>query len=242
MQINREEGDTPQLRRTLIDVYNRIPEEWPPEAPGASRSQILAAMMHTYDPGLLDFLHGIAADRQGLPDFRVVAARSYSFLAAGADVARMRAIISAEPEGGEIRQMFEQMNPRPRGRAGVRRRRAVLRAQAVGRERHGRAQGGLHDRPLRARQWAGPGGAHRAGRPLRRRGPRRRAVRDRLGRDERERRGSRGDRAPSQRGGGTIELEPDPGARGGRPRAVDGSRKHRRVSVCGRGPRQGKVL
>lgn len=111
VQINREESDTPRLRRTLIDVYQRIPEEWPPEAPGASRSQILAAMMHTYDPGLLDFLHGIAADRQGLPDFRVVAARSYSFLASGRDVARMRAIINAEPEAGEIRQMFEQMNP-----------------------------------------------------------------------------------------------------------------------------------
>lgn len=111
VQINREESDTARLRRTLIDVYNRIPEEWPPEAPGASRSQILAAMMHTYDPGLLDFLHGIAADRQGLPDFRVIAARSYSFLAAGTDVARMRAIINAEPEGGQIREMFEQMNP-----------------------------------------------------------------------------------------------------------------------------------
>src|SRR5690606_11865881 len=101
VQINRQESDTPRLRRTLIDVYQRIPEEWPPEAPGASRSQFLAAMMHTYDPGLLDFLHGIAADRQGLPDFRVVAARSYSFLASGRDVARMRAIINAEPEAGE---------------------------------------------------------------------------------------------------------------------------------------------
>lgn len=111
VQINREESDTPRLRQTLIDVYQRIPEEWPPEAPGASRSQILAAMMHTYDPGLLQFLHGVAADREGLPDFRVVAARSYSFLAAQSDVARMRAIIAAEPEGGEIRNLFEEMNP-----------------------------------------------------------------------------------------------------------------------------------
>ncbi len=111
IQINREESDTPRLRQTLIDVYQRIPEEWPPEAPGAMRSQLLAASMHTYDAGLLDFLHGVAAERDGLPDFRVVAARSYAFLAAQADVARLRTVINAEPEGGQIRQMFEEMNP-----------------------------------------------------------------------------------------------------------------------------------
>ena len=97
-----------RLKQTerAIEVYNRIPEEWPPEAPGAMRSQLLAAMMHTYDPGLLDFLHGVAADREGLPDFRVMAARSYAFLAAKTDVPRLRAIINAEPEGGQIRQIF----------------------------------------------------------------------------------------------------------------------------------------
>ncbi len=111
IQINRQESDTPRLRQTLIDVYQRIPEEWPPEAPGAMRSQLLAASMHTYDPGLLDFLHGIAADRDGLPDFRVVAARSYAFLASHDDVARLRTVINGEPEGGQIRQMFEETNP-----------------------------------------------------------------------------------------------------------------------------------
>lgn len=111
IQINREESDTPRLRQTIIDVYQRIPEEWPPEAPGAMRSQLLAAMMHTYDAGLLDFLHGVAADRDGLPDFRVMAARSYAFLASKNDVPRLRAIINAEPAGGQVRQLFEQSNP-----------------------------------------------------------------------------------------------------------------------------------
>jgi HEAT repeat protein len=110
IQINRQASDTPRLRQTLIDVYHRIPEEWPPEAPGAMRSQLLAASMHTYDAGLLDFLHGVASDREGLPDFRVVAARSYAFLAAKADVPRLRAVIDAEPEGGQIRHMFEEMD------------------------------------------------------------------------------------------------------------------------------------
>jgi HEAT repeat protein len=30
IQNNREESDTPRLRQTIIDVYQRIPEEWPP--------------------------------------------------------------------------------------------------------------------------------------------------------------------------------------------------------------------
>jgi HEAT repeat protein len=106
VQINRDEADTPRLRQTLIDVYQRIPEEWPPEAFGASRAQLLAAMMHTYDPGLLDFLHQIAADREALPDFRVMAVRSYAFLAASADLPRIRAVIAAEPENGAVREQF----------------------------------------------------------------------------------------------------------------------------------------
>jgi hypothetical protein len=111
VQINRSDEDTPRLRQTLIDVYQRIPEAWPPEAFGASRSQLLAAMMHTYDSGLLDFLHGIAADREALPDFRVMAVRSYAFLASRDDLPRIRAVIDAEPENGEVRQLFNAVTP-----------------------------------------------------------------------------------------------------------------------------------
>jgi len=108
VQINRAESDTERLTNTLIGVYNHVPEEWPPEAPGASRAQLLAAMMHTFDPGLMDFLYGVAADREGLPDFRVVALRSYAFLANGSDLARMRAVISVEPAGGVVRNAFDE--------------------------------------------------------------------------------------------------------------------------------------
>lgn len=109
VQINRDESDTPRLRQTLIGVYQRIPEEWPPEAFGASRAQLLAAMMHTYDAGLLDFLYQVSADREALPDFRVMALRSYAFLAAQSDLARIQAVIAAEPEGGGVRQQFDQV-------------------------------------------------------------------------------------------------------------------------------------
>ncbi|MEZ4340937.1 MAG: hypothetical protein R3B82_30300, partial [Sandaracinaceae bacterium] len=43
VQINREQGDTQRLHDTLIGVYERVPEGFPPEAPGASRAQLLAA-------------------------------------------------------------------------------------------------------------------------------------------------------------------------------------------------------
>jgi len=41
----------------------------------------------------------------------VMAARSYAFLASKNDVPRLRAIINAEPAGGQVRQLFEQSNP-----------------------------------------------------------------------------------------------------------------------------------
>lgn len=108
VQINRQDSDTERLRNTLIGVYTRVGEDWPPEAPGQSRSQLLAAMMHTYDPGLLDFLHGVAGDREGLPDFRVLALRSFAFLANRTDARRARAIIEAEPDGGVVRNALEE--------------------------------------------------------------------------------------------------------------------------------------
>ncbi len=110
VQINREDSDTARLRETLIGVYDRMPEDFPPEAPGASRAQLLAAMQHTFDPGLLDFLHRVAADREQVPDFRVVALRGYAFLANRTDLPRIRAVIAAEPEGGVVRNAFEENN------------------------------------------------------------------------------------------------------------------------------------
>lgn len=110
VQINRQEGDTARLRETLIGVYQRIPESWPPIAPGSSRSQLLAAMQHTFDPGLLDFLHEIGQDREEIPDFRVVGVRSYAFLANRADAARVRTVIEAEP-AGPVRTAFDENLP-----------------------------------------------------------------------------------------------------------------------------------
>ncbi|MGE0787077.1 MAG: HEAT repeat domain-containing protein [Sandaracinaceae bacterium] len=111
VQINREDSDTPRLRQALMDTYSHIPEEWPPEAPYTSRAQVLAAMQHTYDVGLLDFLHGIAANREELFDFRVVAFIAHVMIANRDEVGRDRAVIEAEPEGSEVRQRLEEFLP-----------------------------------------------------------------------------------------------------------------------------------
>ncbi len=108
VQINRQESDTERLRTTLVAVYEHIPDGFPPEAPDATRAQLLAAMSHTFDAGLLDFLHGIAADRAQIPDFRVVGFRSYAYLGNRDDMTRLRAVIAAEPEGGVVRRAFEE--------------------------------------------------------------------------------------------------------------------------------------
>ncbi len=111
VQINRADADTPRLRQALIDTYTHIPEEWPPEAPYSSRAQVLAAMQHTYDVGLLDFLHQISADREALFDFRVVAYIAEVMLGNRAEVARARQVIEGEPEGSQVRQRLEEFLP-----------------------------------------------------------------------------------------------------------------------------------
>jgi HEAT repeat protein len=111
VQINRQEADTPRLRQALIDTYTHIPEEWPPEAPYTSRAQVLAAMQHTFDPGLLDFLHEIAANREELFDFRAVAFIAGAMMANRDEVGRLRQVIDAEPEGSQVRQRLEEFAP-----------------------------------------------------------------------------------------------------------------------------------
>ncbi|MEQ8453668.1 MAG: hypothetical protein RLO52_45355 [Sandaracinaceae bacterium] len=111
VQLNRVESDTPRLRQALIDTYGHIPEDWPPEAPYTTRLQIIAGMQHTFDPGLLDFLHDIAGDRDALADFRAVAFIAEAMLAGREQVARLRSTTTAEPEGGQLRTRFEEFGP-----------------------------------------------------------------------------------------------------------------------------------
>lgn len=106
VSINRQEGDTARIRQALTDLYARVPK--------ASRPQLLVAMQHTFDPGLLDFLHETArTEETELPDIRVLAVRSYAFLANREEAQRIRQVIEAEPsaEEGGFRSNFEENEP-----------------------------------------------------------------------------------------------------------------------------------
>lgn len=106
VSVNRAEGDAARIRQGLIDVYQRVPKP--------SRMQLLVAMQHTFDPGLLDFLHETSrTEETELPDIRVLAVRSYAFLANREEAQRIRQVIDAEPgpEEGGFRTNFEENAP-----------------------------------------------------------------------------------------------------------------------------------
>lgn len=114
VSISRNESDAERVRNALTQVYERIPKVWPPVAPGSGRMQLLVAMQHSYDPGLLDYLHTIARTPEDeLPDLRVLAVQAYAYIANRAEAERLNAIIAAEPgpEEGGFRQNFEENRP-----------------------------------------------------------------------------------------------------------------------------------
>jgi HEAT repeat protein len=95
VSINREESDTPRIREALLHVYRRV------DLP--SKMQLLVAIQHFMDPGLLPFLLERAqrprnADDE-IPDQRVLAYRAYAFLANNDELAPLRQIRQSEPEG-----------------------------------------------------------------------------------------------------------------------------------------------
>lgn len=109
----RNEAQVPQLREALTGVYNRLPETWPPNAPapGTARNQLLVAMQHSYDAGLLDFLHDQAANRRGqVVDHRILSANSYAYLANREEAERFNRLIENEPgvADGGVAENFRQ--------------------------------------------------------------------------------------------------------------------------------------
>jgi hypothetical protein len=95
VSINRDESDTPRIREALLAVYRRVPL--------ASQLQLLVAMQHFMDPGLLPFLVEKARRPRNpddeIPDQRVLAYRACAFLANQEELAPLREILRNEPEG-----------------------------------------------------------------------------------------------------------------------------------------------
>jgi HEAT repeat protein len=114
VSINRRDTDTPRIRQTLMTVFNRIPPGIDPTRP--NRTQLLVAMQHFMDPELLPFLLGLSrppargADED--PDMRVLAFRAYLMVASGSEMAALREMYNAEPEG-DTRDGFNQFDPEP---------------------------------------------------------------------------------------------------------------------------------
>lgn len=95
VSINRTDEDTQRIREALLAAYNRVPL--------SSQMQLLVGMQHFMDPGLLPFfLEKAARPRRAddeIPDQRILAFRAAAFLAAGDEIAPLRALRAAEPEG-----------------------------------------------------------------------------------------------------------------------------------------------
>ena len=101
VSINREDGDTQRMRDAITLAYNRLTPEIHPRRP--NRPQLLVAMGHFHDAGLVPFLtaRAIRAARAEDNDDNV---RFYAFMSAmllanATEAAPLQAIYTAEPEG-----------------------------------------------------------------------------------------------------------------------------------------------
>jgi hypothetical protein len=114
VSINRRESDTARIRETLLSVFRRIPPGIDPTRP--NRTQLLVAMQHFMDPEILPFLLQLAGPpargERADPDMRVLAFRAYMMVASGSEMAALREIYTAEPEG-DTRDGFNQFEPEP---------------------------------------------------------------------------------------------------------------------------------
>lgn len=103
VSINRQDADTAPIREALIRVYNSSEK--------MRRMQLLVAMQHLMDPGLLPFfLEQARQPEDELPDIRVLALKAYAFLADASEVAGAQRVIDAEPEDG-FKRVFQENTP-----------------------------------------------------------------------------------------------------------------------------------
>jgi len=99
--INRAEADTARIREVLVKVYGNQEK--------IQRMQVLRAMQHLYDPGMLPFLLDVAkAPEDERPDIRVIALNAYALLANKAEAATAKSFI--EGDDSPYKQTFESQN------------------------------------------------------------------------------------------------------------------------------------
>ena len=87
--INRSDSDAARIREVMVRVYEQQPK--------IQRMQLLRAMQHTYDAGMLPFFLKLAKTPEDeLPDIRVIAANAYALLANKAEAAGLHEMIAAD--------------------------------------------------------------------------------------------------------------------------------------------------
>lgn len=105
VRISRQGPDNAAIAEALRTVYDQVNKE--------NRPQLIAAMQHMIEPGLLPFLLGEAQrEETELPQLRVMALRAYTLLANKAEAQAAAALIQSEPgsQDGGFRATFEKDN------------------------------------------------------------------------------------------------------------------------------------
>lgn len=105
VRLNRRGPDNAAIAEALRTVYAQASKE--------HRPQLIAAMQHMIEPGLLPFLLGEAQrEETELPQLRMMALRAYTLLANQSEAEAARALIRAEPgaQDGGFRAAFEKDN------------------------------------------------------------------------------------------------------------------------------------
>ncbi len=99
--INRKDGDTARIRDVMTRVYAAQDK--------IQRMQVLRAMQHLYDPGVLPFLLQVAKTPEDeLPDIRVIALNAYALLANKAEAKAAQDFIASDKS--PYKPTFEKQN------------------------------------------------------------------------------------------------------------------------------------
>ena len=112
VRLNLDPSDLPRVRETLLRVYRELPDA--NSADGVqSRGQLIGAIRHLYDEGMLNFFGEVVANEESHADLRISAATAYALLGNKADAATLRGVIAAtkSSEDGGYREKFAESEP-----------------------------------------------------------------------------------------------------------------------------------
>ncbi len=105
VRLGLRKSDIPRVRGVITKVF----EETPSNLEGAAaRAQLISAIRHMYDPGMLPFILKQMADREQHPQVRIEAATSYAMLANKSEAKELRQATAREPAStdGGYRENF----------------------------------------------------------------------------------------------------------------------------------------